>query len=169
MQQPGAGGWIVLLYPAIFTPYRFFARLCMYNLAKMGIMRNCVLSAFQSILPFIITRPQYAVISVGTGNSYGHPCEDTLSRLHDEGTTVFRTDLQGTIVCYSNGQQLSFKTTYDVTDPAILFEGASESDVLASYDESEDDVLETPLDEAAFIGNLNTKKFHYPDCSYVGK
>ncbi len=41
--------------------------------------------------------PQYAVISVGAGNSYGHPAESTLSRLRDAGCTVYRTDQSGTI------------------------------------------------------------------------
>ena len=43
--------------------------------------------------------PQYAVISVGADNSYGHPTEETLSRLRDAGVTVYRTDMQGNIIC----------------------------------------------------------------------
>ena len=42
--------------------------------------------------------PQYAVISVREGNSYGHPSEDTLSRLQDAGTVVYRTDVCGNII-----------------------------------------------------------------------
>ena len=52
--------------------------------------------------------PQYAVISVGSGNSYGHPTENTLSRLHDADVKVFRTDLQGDIYCTSDGTTVSF-------------------------------------------------------------
>lgn len=52
--------------------------------------------------------PTYAVISVGTGNSYGHPTEGTLSRLHDAEVTVYRTDLQGHIVCVSDGTNITF-------------------------------------------------------------
>ena len=52
--------------------------------------------------------PAYAVISVGAENSYGHPAEDTLSRLRDAGTTVFRTDMQGDIVCVSDGKKVTF-------------------------------------------------------------
>ena len=43
--------------------------------------------------------PEYAVISVGKGNSYGHPTEETLSKLRDADVKVLRTDIQGTIVC----------------------------------------------------------------------
>lgn len=52
--------------------------------------------------------PQYAVISVGKGNSYGHPAESTLSRLRDAGANILRTDESGTIICYSDGYQVSF-------------------------------------------------------------
>jgi competence protein ComEC len=40
--------------------------------------------------------PALAVISVGE-NSYGHPTAETLARLADAGTTVYRTDQCGTI------------------------------------------------------------------------
>ena len=48
--------------------------------------------------------PQYAVISVGKGNSYGHPHEEVLSRLHDADVTVLRTDELGDIVLVSDGK-----------------------------------------------------------------
>ena len=40
--------------------------------------------------------PQKAVISVGVENTYGHPSEETLTRLADSGAAVHRTDLVGT-------------------------------------------------------------------------
>lgn len=54
--------------------------------------------------------PEYAVICVGKGNSYGHPTENTLSRLRDAEVTTFRTDLQGDIICTSDGNTVSFTT-----------------------------------------------------------
>lgn len=53
--------------------------------------------------------PEYAIISCGKGNSYGHPSSEILGRLRDTGTTVYRTDLQGGIVCVSDGRTLSFE------------------------------------------------------------
>lgn len=44
-----------------------------------------------------VTKAQTAVISAGEGNRFGHPHQDTLSRLDDSGLFVFRTDLQGAI------------------------------------------------------------------------
>lgn len=52
--------------------------------------------------------PKYAVISVGKDNSYGHPHENTLSRLRDAGVIVYRTDMQGDIICTSDGKTVSF-------------------------------------------------------------
>jgi len=53
--------------------------------------------------------PTYGIISVGSDNSYGHPTEEILSRLHDADVTVLRTDLLGTIICTSDGESLFFK------------------------------------------------------------
>ena len=52
--------------------------------------------------------PDYAVISVGKDNAYGHPTDDTLSRLRDADVKVFRTDLQGDIHCKSDGTNVTF-------------------------------------------------------------
>jgi competence protein ComEC len=43
------------------------------------------------------TRPQLAVISVGAGNSYGHPTATTLAILAGHGVRTLRTDEDGTI------------------------------------------------------------------------
>lgn len=62
--------------------------------------------------PFLrAVAPQYAVISVGSGNSYGHPTEDTLSRLRDAEVKTFRTDLQGDIRCTSDGKAVTFSVS----------------------------------------------------------
>ena len=42
-------------------------------------------------------RPKVAVISVGSGNSYGHPHPETLERLDNVGGKVLRTDELGAI------------------------------------------------------------------------
>ena len=52
--------------------------------------------------------PKYAVICVGTGNTYGHPTSAVLSRLRDADVTTFRTDKQGDIICESDGQNITF-------------------------------------------------------------
>lgn len=44
------------------------------------------------------TTPQYALISVGKDNFYGHPHGDVLQRLEQIGCVVYRTDLNGTLI-----------------------------------------------------------------------
>jgi competence protein ComEC len=53
-------------------------------------------------------KPKYAVISVGKDNSYGHPNQLTLDRLKDSGIPIYRTDLQGTIIATSDGDNITF-------------------------------------------------------------
>ena len=55
--------------------------------------------------------PQYAVISVGTDNTYGHPAQETLNRLVLAHATVLRTDKHGTIIFTSDGEKLGLQLT----------------------------------------------------------
>lgn len=52
--------------------------------------------------------PKYAVISDGKDNKYGHPHQETLDRLNNLGTQIFRTDLLGTITMHSDGKNVTF-------------------------------------------------------------
>lgn len=47
--------------------------------------------------------PQYAVISCGVDNDYGHPDAVTLEKLEAAGAEVFRTDRQGSILASTEG------------------------------------------------------------------
>lgn len=53
--------------------------------------------------------PYYAVISVGKNNIYNHPSNKTLEKLNKRNIKVYRTDLDGTIVFISDGDNLSVK------------------------------------------------------------
>ncbi len=44
-----------------------------------------------------ITSPQYAIISAGKDNRYGHPTDEIMSRLQDSNIKILRTDESGTI------------------------------------------------------------------------
>ncbi len=52
--------------------------------------------------------PQVAVISVGEGNTFGHPSDELLARLN--GVEVYRTDECGTITFSTDGERLWVKT-----------------------------------------------------------
>ena len=50
-----------------------------------------------------ITAPEYAVISAGKDNRYGHPHAETLQRLNDAGGTVYSTQDNGAVMIRSDG------------------------------------------------------------------
>ena len=89
--------------------------------------------------------PEYAVISVGEDNSYGHPDESTLSRLRDAQVQVYRTDLQGTIIAASDGTSVTFQTEKATSIPTNPTQPQGEG----------------------YVGNSSSLKFHLPSCSSV--
>lgn len=58
-------------------------------------------------------RPELAVISLGADNPYGHPHRETLDRLAAAGASVYRTDLDGTVLVTSDGAGYSVVTEKD--------------------------------------------------------
>ena len=107
--------------------------------------------------PFLyMVEPDYAVISVGEGNPYGHPTEATLSKLHDADVTVYRTDEQGDIICRSDGKTVTFSTQKKST--ADAYSGASNSEADATAEN------QLPV-ETTYVLNTRSKKFHIPECS----
>lgn len=102
--------------------------------------------------------PSYSVISVGADNDYGHPTEDALSRLNDVGSTLFRTDLSGTVIATSDGTNITWNTTGQestrehISDGNGLVEDADEVEYSTSY-----------------IGNKNSKVLHLPSCGALPK
>jgi competence protein ComEC len=52
-------------------------------------------------------KPEFAVISVGLGNSFGLPRAETLDRLTAAGIRVYRTDLDGAVSFYLDGRSVT--------------------------------------------------------------
>ena len=50
--------------------------------------------------------PEYAVISCGAGNSYGHPSEKTVNIIDNTADHIYRTDLKGSVIFKSDGEHL---------------------------------------------------------------
>lgn len=108
--------------------------------------------------------PEYAVISDGAGNDYGHPHKEILKRLDSAGAQIYRTDLLGTIVITSDGSnisvftksgEISARTDQSGTEDNIDFQPDSESNASA--------------EEESYIGNKNSKVFHNSSCKSVKK
>lgn len=117
--------------------------------------------------------PQYAVISVGSDNSYGHPTEDALSRLRDAEATVFRTDLQGDIFCTSDSQTVRFSVTRN--EDADVFGGIGENSTQTEESTSVSTLETTPTaepspelssqEEMVWIPKSGTKYHSRSSCS----
>lgn len=54
------------------------------------------------------TVPEYAVISCGKDNQYGHPDKDVMDKLESMDIQVYRTDKQGTIIAVSDGTTITW-------------------------------------------------------------
>lgn len=59
---------------------------------------------------FLAVDPDFAVVSCGAGNDYGHPHLETLSLLYDTRTALYRTDCDGTITFLLDGTNVSVET-----------------------------------------------------------
>ena len=118
--------------------------------------------------------PEYAVISVGKNNSYGHPTEAVLSKLRDADVKVFRTDMQGHVICSSDGNTVLFTVERNADADTLSGAGAG-----GNHTQETEPPAETEAPEATqgastssgrnYVVNTNTGKFHYPDCSSVNQ
>ncbi|HXH25473.1 MAG TPA: hypothetical protein VNI78_09510, partial [Vicinamibacterales bacterium] len=61
-------------------------------------------------------RPQYALVSAGRGNTFGHPAPQVLERLEAIGATVLRTDRHGQITVETDGRQVRARSQLEIDD-----------------------------------------------------
>lgn len=102
--------------------------------------------------------PEYGVISCGKGNDYGHPHTEPLNAMRAMGVQVFRTDEQGSIIAYSDGEQISWSCA---PGDAGWSEGVTGTTPAAAATE--------PSQGDYVIGNKNSQVFHRPTCSGLPK
>ena len=57
-----------------------------------------------------VVKPEYAVISCGVDNKYGHPHAEALDVFEYYKAEVYRTDLQGSIIAKTDGETITFVT-----------------------------------------------------------
>lgn len=88
------------------------------------------------------TDPEYAIISCGKNNSYGHPHDEIVDRYQDAGVPMFRTDELGTIIAVSDGSKITITWENQNAQPGNVEQA-----------------------DTNYIGNVNSKKFHLPTCS----
>lgn len=65
-------------------------------------------SSTSSSYPYLwAVSPEYAVISCGKNNSYGHPAADVIKRLETIGAKILRTDRLGTVRIVTDGKTIT--------------------------------------------------------------
>lgn len=113
--------------------------------------------------------PEYAVVSCGEGNDYGHPHAQTLNTFRSRGIKVFRTDEQGSIVANSDGNKITWNAapsdTWQAGEPT---KGNNNKNSDSSSEAVTSTIKETGSGQY-YILNINTYKFHRPDCKSVSK
>lgn len=67
--------------------------------------------------------PEYAVISCGKENDYGHPHKETLGTLQAAGVEIFRTDEQGNIVAISDGKDITWELGTEKSWQGVYYVG----------------------------------------------
>ena len=119
-------------------------------------------------------QPDYAVISCGQNNSYGHPNAEVLERFEKRNIQVFRTDQQGTITAYSDGTKVSWNR--DAVNLSIGYAsnagGASSSGSFETADavseQSNQTTQEVPVEQTVHITKTG-EKYHSAGCQYLRK
>ncbi len=86
--------------------------------------------------------PMYGVISLGKNNDYGHPHKEPMARLEQTGVTTFRTDLLGTVLAISDGEEITFRWENQQNNPSYAGKAL----------------------EQIYIGNRNSHIFHTSGC-----
>lgn len=130
---------------------------------------------------------EYAVISCGIGNDYGHPHAKTLRLFQELDMQVFRTDEQGTVTAVSDGSRITWSCAPSETWQAGVYTGGNSSESNKEYgtesagapSENTGEVTKSgkgavvqPNEEAIpenakYILNTNSYKFHRPECESV--
>ncbi len=106
-------------------------------------------SAYSSTREFLDeVRPEYAVISCGEGNDYGHPHKETIDRLR--GVKTYITKDLGDIYITSDGKNIEVKSEF-----------GDASHVEAAKPEDNTNIK--------YIGNKNSMIVHRADCEALPK
>lgn len=132
--------------------------------------------------------PEYAVISCGEDNKYGHPDTDTMDKLASMEIPVFRTDKQGTIIATSDGTSLTWNveacndySSGDSNDIGTIPQTESTPKQTTTEDISQDETLQTEptqnestqtvptqnesaQTESVWLSATGTKYHSIPDC-----
>ena len=113
-------------------------------------------SRTSSSMPFLnAVTPEVVIISLGAGNTYGHPHREALDRISAAGTEhLFRTDIDGTITLIANGSSSKY---------SILTENNEKTTTVAVVDDN--DVV--PQSEMVYAAAPKSSAYNFDCCIYT--
>ena len=118
--------------------------------------------------------PEYAVISAGKGNAYGHPAYKTLVKLNKIGAKIYMTDIEGEIEFSFTEKEIQFnKDSYNKLESGEKINKDSyennQDNKLISSNEGDNRSIENESSNKSdnYVLNKNTKKIHKDDCKSV--
>ena len=116
-------------------------------------------SRTSSSIPFLnAVTPEVVIISLGAGNTYGHPHQETLDRISAAGTEhLFRTDFDGTITLIANGSSSEY---------SILTENNGKTTTIVAVVDDNDLVPQSEIVYAAAASKSSADDF---DCCIYTK
>ena len=120
--------------------------------------------------------PKHAIISCGTGNSYGHPHAETMKTLQSSGTKIYRTDESGTIIVSSSGNEITVNKKASAIKPNAPPKATTNSENKSSNSSSSSSSVKKnnnsgntePTETTVYITKTG-KKYHRGNCSYLRK
>ncbi|MDR0965040.1 MAG: MBL fold metallo-hydrolase [Myxococcales bacterium] len=105
-------------------------------------------------------KPDFAVVSAGKNNRYGHPTQEALDRCRKAGAQVYRTDTDGEVIFTSDGKHVRVQTqhsgdpTFDRSTPsAPALTAAAATDVSAE----------------GYLASRKGRTFHHVSCPNAAK
>jgi competence protein ComEC len=83
------------------------------KLEPAGLLKVAHHGSATSTIPEVLSavRPQFAVISVGAHNVYGHPRPEVLQRLAESRVRTYRTDLDGEVTFYLDDKAVTARSS----------------------------------------------------------
>lgn len=107
--------------------------------------------------------PEIAIYSAGSDNSYGHPHPEVVSLIQDAGITLYGTDVHGTILVTTDGEEYHVATKEDGTiTPAST---GTPNDKAHTQEEAEPE-KETPTDPCIDINQASFEELQ--DIIHIG-
>jgi competence protein ComEC len=123
------------------------------------------------------TTPDVAVIFCGKGNPYGHPHEETLQAIQSARIAVYRTDVNGTILVETDGNQ--YRVVPERGEPRgppviqgiiqVTPTSIPEPTPTSTTTGAKSTLPTQEPEECNYVASKNSNVFHYSWCSYVRK